>query len=142
MFLVDTDVISESRKGPEANSHVRRFFDVAAKESHGLYLSVVTIGELRRGLELLRHRKDIRQARRLEAWLANLLEEYADHILDFASEAAQIWGHLRVPHPEHAIDKQIAATALIYDFKLVTGNVRHFEGLGVALLNPFVDANA
>jgi predicted nucleic acid-binding protein len=89
MFLVDTDVISESRKGPKANSHVRRFFDVAAKESHGLYLSVVTIGELRRGVELLRHRNDIRQARRLGAWLANLLEEYADHILDFTSEAAQ-----------------------------------------------------
>jgi hypothetical protein len=48
---------------------------------------------------------------------------------------------LLVPHPANAIDKQVAATALIYDFKLVTGNVRHFEGLGVALLNPFTDLN-
>jgi predicted nucleic acid-binding protein len=141
VFLVDTDVISELRKGSKANGHVRRFFDVAAKENHGLYLSVVTIGELRRGVELLRHRNDIRQAQRLEAWLESLVGQYADHILDFASEEAQIWGRLRVPHPENAIDKQIAATALIYDFKLVTGNVRHFEGLGVALLNPFTDPN-
>jgi toxin FitB len=138
VFLVDTDVISESRKGSKANSQVRKFFDTAGQKGHGLYLSAVTIGELRRGIELQRHRNDLRQAQRLEAWLENLVQEYADHILSFGAEEAQVWGHLRVPRHENAIDKQIAATALIYGFKLVTGNARHFEALGVELLNPFI----
>jgi len=63
-----------------------------------LFLSVVTVGELRRGVEIIRHRGDRQQADRLDAWLEMVLSDYAENILDFTSEAAQVWGRLRVPH--------------------------------------------
>jgi predicted nucleic acid-binding protein len=137
MYLIDTDVVSEARKRAKANRGVTRFFEQAQASGDGLYVSVITLGEIRRGIELIRHRGDTRQARQLEQWLQQMVREFEEHILDFAYDAAQVWGHLRVPHPENAIDKQIAATALTHDLILVTRNTGHFEGTGVRLLNPF-----
>ena len=137
MYLIDTNVVSEARKRDKANRGVIRFFGKAQVDGDALYVSVITIGEIRRGIELIRHRGDARQARQLESWLALLLREFEEHILDFAHDEAQVWGRLRVPHPENAIDKQIAATALTHDLTVVTRNLEHFEGLGVRLLNPF-----
>jgi hypothetical protein len=137
MFLIDTDVISEFRKGAKSNGGVRSFFAAAKKNEYALYICVVTVGELRRGVELIRYRKDTRQAKRLESWLDKLLAEYEDHVLEFGHEEAQVWGRLRVPHPENALDKQIAAIALTRGLKLVTRNVQHFEKLGVEIVNPF-----
>jgi hypothetical protein len=116
---------------------VRRFFAAASQAEQPLYLSVVTIGELRRGVEILRHRADTAQADRLESWLMLLLDHYHDRILEFGEEEAQIWGRLRVPHHENALDKQIAATALTHGLTIVSGNAAHFAGLGVPLFNPF-----
>jgi len=90
-------------------------------------------------VELIRYRGDARQAQRLERWRGKLLTEYSESILPFDADTAQIWGRLRVPHPENPLDKQITATALIYDLTLVTQNVRHFAEAGVKLLNPFSD---
>src|SRR3989338_2742159 len=84
MYLVDTDVVSEVRKRGKANTGVMRFFANAHAKGDALYLSVVTVGEIRRGIEPIRHRGDARQADRLEAWLATVLNDFADHILDFA----------------------------------------------------------
>ena len=137
MYLVDTNVISEARKGPRAHPGVRQFFQRAAEERDGLYLSVVTVGELRRGVELIRHRGDLMQASLLERWLNELLSAYADKVLPFDAEAAQVWGRLRVPSPAHELDKQIAATALIHGLTVVTRNVADFTGTTVDLLNPF-----
>ena len=137
MYLIDTDVISEIRKQDEANPGVAGFFRWAASDNIGLYLSAVTLGELRRGVEIIRHRGDNGQAARLEAWLDTILIEYSGHILPFSTDAALIWGYLRVPHPENALDKQIAATALVHDLTVVTRNVQHFANTGVRLLNPF-----
>jgi toxin FitB len=137
MYLIDTNVISEARKRDKANPGVTRFFDKAKTNEDSVYVSVITVGEIRRGIELIRHRGDARQARQLEAWLGSILKEYEEHILDFAHDEAQVWGRLRVPHPENAIDKQIAATALTHDLTLVTRNTDHFEGLGIRALNPF-----
>lgn len=136
-YLIDTNVISELRKSNKANPGVLQFFQQVVAQSAPLYLSVITIGELRRGIELIRHRGDKPQATLLETWLQTVLEDYADHILDFTVQEAQVWGRLRVPHPHNALDKQIAATALTCDLTLVTRNVSDFAGTGVLLLNPF-----
>lgn len=136
MYLVDTNVISEARKGAKANPGVRKFFQTTSAAD--IYLSVQTIGEIRRGLENIRHRGDLLQTRKLEKWLDLIVSDYADKILAFDEECAQIWGRLMSPHPEHPIDKQIAAIALIYDLTVVTRNVEDFRRTGVKLKNPFV----
>jgi len=136
VYLVDTNVISEARKGKLANPGVRKFFQTT--DSAGLYLSVPTIGEIRRGLENIRHRGDLPQARKLEKWLALVVADYADRILSFDEECAQVWGRLMSPRHEHPIDKQIAAIALIHDLTVVTRNVDDFRGTGAGLENPFV----
>ena len=137
MYLVDTDVISELRKKDKANPRVAAFFKDAAANDVPLYLAAVTIGELRRGVELIRYRGDSRQANMLGRWLDALLAEYSESVLPFDADVAQVWGRLRVPHPENPLDKQIAATALLYDLILVTHNVKHFTDTGVRLLDPF-----
>ena len=137
MYLVDTNVISELRKKDRADSGVIAFFKQAKLEKKPIYISVITIGELRRGVDLIRYRGDTPQAEALEKWLQNIIENYSENILDFSSHEAQVWGHLRVPHPENALDKQIAATALTHGLMVVTRNSRDFEGCEVGVLNPF-----
>ena len=100
VYLVDTDVISEARKGDRANAGVRTFFRSASRDATPLFLSAITVGELRQGTEIIRHRGD-------------------------------------KPHPENPLDKQIAATALIYDLTVVTRNTSHYEPTGVRVVNPF-----
>lgn len=138
MYLVDTNVISEARKGSKANKGVQAFFKQIIENKEQIFVSVVTVGELRRGVELIRHRGDVRQANKLEKWLEELLVEYQDSILDINQDIAQLWGQLRAPHSENALDKQIAATALIYDLTVVTRNHKDFVKTGVPLLNPFI----
>lgn len=135
MYLVDTNIISEARKGKKANPGVQKFFQTVAAAD--LYFSVQTIGEIRRGLENIRHRGDLPQAKKLEKWLDLIVTDYADRILTFDEECAQIWGRLMSPHYQHPIDKQIAAIALIHDLTVVTRNVDDFRGTGVRLNNPF-----
>ena len=137
MYLVDTNVISEARKKSKANKGVREFFKQAIEDETRMFMSVVTVGELRRGVESIRYLGDVRQANLLEKWLVDLLTEYQDHILDINQDIAQLWGRLRVPHPENALDKQIAATALIYELTVVTRNHKYFDKTGICVLNPF-----
>ena len=137
MYLIDTDVISELRRKGKANLGVVAFFQEVSSNDAPLYFAAVTVGELRRGVELIRHRGDAKQAGRLERWLGRLLTDFGDNVLSFDADVAQVWGRLRVPHPESPLDKQIAATALIHDLVLVTRNVKHFAATGVKLVNPF-----
>jgi predicted nucleic acid-binding protein len=137
MFLLDTNVISEIRKGKGADAGVQDFFDDIISNNIITYLTVITIGEIRRGIENIRYRGDIKQAEMLEIWLDSVLAEYSDQILTFDTESAQIWGYLRVPHHEHLLDKQIAAIALVHDLTVVTRNINDFASSGVKLLNPF-----
>ena len=137
MYLIDTNVISELRKKGKMNTGVESFFNQAHKNRTDLYISVVTVGELFRGLRNIRHRGDVKQAQLLALWLNGLVEEYQRNILAFDEESAQIWARLRVPNHENAPDKQIVATAFVYGLTLVTRNTKDFAGTGVKLINPF-----
>jgi predicted nucleic acid-binding protein len=138
MYLIDTNVISEARKKGRANPGVSAFFRDVADKDEMLYLSVISIGELRRGIELIRYRGDAHQSDLLEAWLADILDQYRNHILAFDGDAAQVWGRLRVPHAQHEIDKQIAAIAWVNGLTVVTRNTADFADTGVNLINPFL----
>ncbi len=139
MYLVDTNVVSEARRKKKANKGVRQFFRAAQQCGSPVFISAITVGELRRGVELLRHRGDKEQGDSLEKWLQTIVTDYANLILPIDQDVAQVWGKLRVPHHEHALDKQIAATALIHQLTLVTRNVSDFKETGVDLLNPFTN---
>lgn len=140
MYLIDTNVISESRKGPKADRGVKAFFDAVIRDRVPVFLSVVTIGELRRGIDLIRHRGDQPQAKILARWFASILDRYEDYILEIDADVAQVWGRLRVPHPENALDKLVAATALVHDLAVVTRNDKHFHSTGARVTNPFSHA--
>lgn len=138
MYLIDTNVISEARKRDKANAGVIEFFKEVTDNDVPVYLSAVSIGELRRGVELIRHRGDAPQAESLERWLTGILDQYGHNVLSFDIDAAQIWGRMRVPHAEHEIDKQIASTALINGLIVVTRNTADFAQSGVTVRNPFL----
>jgi predicted nucleic acid-binding protein len=140
VYLIDTDVVSETRKENKAHPGVIDFFERVATSGELVYLSVVSVGELRRGVEIIRYRGDADQAALLEEWLTAVLDQYGQNILAFGADAAQVWGRLRVPDQSHELDKQIAAVALVNDLTLVTRNTADFKGMGVKLLNPFLSS--
>jgi toxin FitB len=135
VYLLDTNVISEARKGKKANAGVLAFRKTV--DENELYLSVQTIGELRRGVEIIKHRGDATQGKKLESWFTLILDDFSERILGFDKECAQVWGKLMSPNNQHPIDKQIAAIALIHGLTVVTRNVDDFRGTGVELRNPF-----
>lgn len=139
MYLVDTNVISEVRKKSRANKGVQAFFKQLVNDNTQIFMSVVTVGELRRGVESIRYRGDVRQANQLEQWLSALLTEHQHQILDINHDIAQLWGRLRVPHPENPLDKQIAAIALVYELTVVTRNYKDFVKTGARVINPFTE---
>ena len=101
-----------------------------------IHLSVLVVGELRRGVERLRER-DARQAGALEAWLRQVVREHAERILPVDSRVAEQWGRLTAMRSGSVIDTLMAATAQVFDLVLVTRNVRDVAWTGVSYLNPF-----
>ncbi|MGI9017025.1 MAG: type II toxin-antitoxin system VapC family toxin [Euzebya sp.] len=132
-FLVDTFVISELRKGNRANRGVRQWM---RDSGDSLFLSVLVVGELRRGITQVA-RRDPGAAHHLTLWLEGIIDRYAARILPVTLEIAQVWGGLGVPDPVPAVDGLLAATALVHDLTLVTRNVSDVESTGVPLLDPF-----
>ncbi|HEY4242709.1 MAG TPA: type II toxin-antitoxin system VapC family toxin [Kofleriaceae bacterium] len=132
MFLLDTNVLSETRVG-RAKPVIAW---LAAQDESDLYISVLSLGELRRGVESLR-RRDAVTARHLDRWLAGLVVTYRDRTLPVDGAVAEIWGRLNVPSALPAIDSLLAATAVLHDLTVVTRNERAFVRTGVATLNPF-----
>jgi predicted nucleic acid-binding protein len=135
VYLLDTNVLSERRKGAKADPGVVSFID---RQGENSFLPVQVVGELRSGIEGLKWRNDVPQAKLLEDWLAAIFDEYSDHVIDFTLPCAQVWGVLMGVNDQHIVDRQIAAIALVYDLTIVTRNTSHFEGTGVRIMNPFL----
>ena len=133
-YLLDTNVISELRKGERADPNVTAWFADLADEE--IFLSVLTIGEIRRGIESVR-RRDSDSAAVLDRWLALLIEAHGDRILRVDRAIAEEWGRMNVPNPLPVVDGLLAATARALGLTLVTRNVADVEGTGVELLDPF-----
>jgi predicted nucleic acid-binding protein len=133
-FLLDTNVVSELRKGRRINAGVARW--VASVDAEDLRLSVLVVGELRQGIERIR-RRDPASAQRLDRWLLTMVDGFADRILPVDVRVADTWGTMNIPDPLPAVDGLLAATALVHDLTLVTRNTRHVNRTGVRLINPF-----
>ena len=133
-YLVDTNVISELRKGRRCHRAVADWWSALPRGSS--YLSVLTIGELRRGVESIR-RRDVASAIALERWLIHIMNLHEERILDVDREIAEEWARLDVPDPLPAVDGLLAATAKVRGLVLVTRNVADIARTGVAFLNPW-----
>ena len=134
MFLIDTNVISEWRKGTRCDANVASWF--ASIDADDLYLSVMVLGEIRKGIEGLRSRDPL-QARALDTWLARVDKAFGDRILPIDGEVADGWGRLNAIRPISVVDGLLAATAKIHQLTLVTRNESDVAGLGATVLNPF-----
>lgn len=134
-YLLDTNILSEIKKVDRAASAVQAWIKTVLEDE--TFVSVLAIGEIRRGIELTR-RKDIVAASSLQRWLDEVSETYAARTLPITTEVADLWGRLCPTQPLPVADGLMAATALVHDLTLVTRNTRDFERAGVRLLNPFV----
>ena len=133
-YLIDTNVVSELRKGGRCDPNVTTWFEGVPDDQ--VFLSVLTIGEIRKGIEHIR-RRDPQSARVLDAWLDRLALDHASRLLPINQAIAEEWGRLNVPDPLPVIDGLLAATARVHSLTLATRNVRDVEATGVRCVNPF-----
>jgi predicted nucleic acid-binding protein len=136
-WLVDTNVLSETRKGDRCDTGVRAWYE--ATSDADLFTSVLVVGEIRRGIESIR-RRDRHQAEALEQWLLRLHGALQHRILPVDARVADRWGTLNVPDPLPTVDGLLAATALVHGLTLVTRNTRGVGSTGVMTLDPFASA--
>ncbi|MFM7100555.1 MAG: type II toxin-antitoxin system VapC family toxin [Verrucomicrobiota bacterium] len=133
-FLLDTNILSELRKQDRCDPGVRAWFEQCPEGQ--LYVSVLVLGQIRRGIERIRAR-DPRQADALEAWLESITQGYEERLLPVDRRVADRWGALGAHQPIAPVDGLLAATALTHQLTLVTRNVADVESTGVKVLNPF-----
>lgn len=136
-YLLDTNVISETRKS-RANADVMAF--LAGADSAALFLSVLSLGELRKGVEAKR-RNDPSVAAQLDAWVDGIETTFADRILPVDTATARLWGELSAARSLPVIDTLIAATAIRRGLTLVTRNTRDVATTRVAILDPWLSAS-
>lgn len=134
-FLIDTNIISEVRKGARCNPGVATWW--AEVIEGDLWLSALVIGEIRKGIELAR-RRDPEKASVLEAWLGQIVSGFGDRLLPVDAAVAEEWGRMSAARPVPVTDALLAATAKVNGLTLVTRNSADVAGLGVDVLNPFV----
>ncbi|MET0429703.1 MAG: type II toxin-antitoxin system VapC family toxin [Microvirga sp.] len=133
-YLIDSNIISEIRKVDRASPNVAAWY--ASIEANDLYLSVLVLGEIRKGLEQAR-RTSAGFASELETWLGSVSQAFGDRVLPVDQAVADQWGRLNAIRTVPVIDGMLAATAKVYGLTLVTRNVSDVEGLGVKVLNPY-----
>jgi predicted nucleic acid-binding protein len=133
-YLLDTNVLSELRKGPRCHPHVAAWY--APIPTEAIYLSVLVIGEIRRGIERIRSR-DPQAAMTLEKWLRQVITRHQSRILAVDYRVAEEWGRMTASRSLSTVDSLLAATARVHGLTLVTRNVTDIVGTGVAYLNPF-----
>jgi toxin FitB len=137
-YLIDTNVISEIRKRDRCDPRVAAWY--ASLDEKSIYLSVLVLGEIRRGMERIRP-TDPAQARALEAWLNQVTELFGDRILPVDQAVADAWGRMGAGRPLATIDSLLAATAKVNRMTLVTRNAPDVAGLDVSVFNPFESRN-
>jgi hypothetical protein len=133
-FLLDTNILSELRKGERCDSNVASWATKESAEAH--YISVLSLGEIRKSIELLR-KKSPTDCISLEIWLQKLQSEYVNCTIAITTEIAGHWGELSALRPLPVIDSLLAATALEHGLTLATRNTKDFEGLRISIVNPF-----
>ena len=133
-FLLDTNVLSELRKERRCDPGVRQWVERAVADE--LFVSVLVLGEIRRGIERIRTR-DQAQARALEKWLVGLSTEFAERVLPVDERTADKWGRLGLQQPVPTIDALLAATALVHRLTVVSRDEDGFRNTGAGVLNPF-----
>jgi toxin FitB len=136
-YLIDTNIISEVRKGARCDAHVSAWYASIVDEE--IFLSTLVLGEIRKGVELVRPR-DAAKAAALEHWLQEVEVAFAGRVLGIDNAVSDQWGRVSAIRPIPAIDGLLAATALTNGLTLVTRNDRDVAGLGVIVLNPFKGA--
>ena len=134
MYLLDTNVVSELRKRDRCDENAAAWYTGISDDD--LFLSVLTLGEIRKGIELVRDR-DPKQAEVLENRLRYVEQNYEGRILSIDADIAEAWGRMHHIRNIPVIDGLLAATAKLHNLTLVTRNTQHVEGLGAELLNPF-----
>jgi toxin FitB len=137
-WLVDTNIISEVRKGTRCHPAVAAWW--AGVEDRDLFLSALTLGEIRKGVEGVRPR-DPTKAAALERWLAAVADAFGPRVLGVDTAVAEAWGRLSAMRSVPVVDALLAATARVHGLMLVTRNAADVEGLGVRVLNPFSAAS-
>jgi predicted nucleic acid-binding protein len=133
-YLIDTNIISEVRKGDHCNPNVAAWY--ASIDDADIYLSVLVLGEIRKGIERARP-GDPTRARALERWLSAVKESFADRLLPVGAPVADEWGRMSARRPVPSIDALLAATAKVHRMTLVTRNLSDVADLGADVLNPF-----
>jgi predicted nucleic acid-binding protein len=132
--LIDTNVISEVRKGARCHANVAAWY--ASIEDGDLFLSVLVLGEIRRGVERARVKEPAR-AQALDRWLAQVAQAFAGRIIAVDQAIADEWGRMSAMRPGQSIDTLLAATAKVHGMTLVTRNIADVVELGADVLNPF-----
>lgn len=132
-WLLDTNVVSELRKGDRADARLRSWF--AGVDDADLFTSVLVLGEIRRGIESIR-RRDPSGAMAIEQWLVRMAMSFGERVLTIDVRVADRWGTLNVPDPIPTVDGLLAATALVHDLTLVTRNIRDVAGTGARTFDP------